>query len=605
MYNFENYLLHPFLSLLVGIILILSVGILGFFFINLFLKRFTTNNSTFFLNSPLIGSNLLIFFLTPIVYLELHSYNFFKILSISLIIFSIFIIFKYRNNFIRIKLNKNYFLLYIILILLFLLCISPVTQADSLAYHMLGGVNYLIKGSLLRDLLPSEIKLVGSGELLIALGLSIGSEQFATLIQFSSISSIIYVFLNINKSNDKISRIMLIGVITTPVFLFLISSPKPQLMQIVNALFSSFLIYQIYKKKIPNDLISYSIFLIVFLLTLNVLVKYSFLLSSLLIGFVLFLVLLKIKKIHLLAIPILISFTLLVFPKYLFYFKYFDINFFTFLKSPLPINLGLYNEIQLSLRNISEGSRLFPTWLIFPKNLGLGGTIIGPIILSFFFFKIDKKITNIIVILLFSFFLILVLIYGQATSRFIFEGFVIVQLFLLLNKIKNIYYYKTLKYYVYFQSSIAIILLAYSITTLTPGAFSNKARTEVMHKNANGYGAMKWVNNNLKENEQILTSHRSKGLLNNNSYSLVFLSYLDKKDKNFFNYLNFLKKNDVRKAFIFDGFELNLFKDCLKKKIKTKKNIYINFGRNPFKDRSKIDAHIYEFDLENLDKCIN
>ena len=68
---------------------------------------------------------------------------------------------------------------------------------------------------------------MGSGELLIALGLSVGSEQFGTLVQFSSILTIIYVFLNINKSNKQISKLILIGVITTPVFFFLISSPNP------------------------------------------------------------------------------------------------------------------------------------------------------------------------------------------------------------------------------------------------------------------------------------------------------------------------------------------------------------------------------------------
>ena len=107
------------------------------------------------------------------------------------------------------------------------MCISPVTHADSLAYHMLGGVNYFIKGPLLKELLPIEIKSVGSGELLIALGLSVGSEQFGTLVQFSSILTIIYVFLNINKSNKQISKLILIGVITTPVFLFLLVLQNP------------------------------------------------------------------------------------------------------------------------------------------------------------------------------------------------------------------------------------------------------------------------------------------------------------------------------------------------------------------------------------------
>ena len=61
MYNFENYLLTPFYSLITGIFLIFSVGAIGFF-INYFFKNVTINNNSFYLNSPLIGSNLIIFF---------------------------------------------------------------------------------------------------------------------------------------------------------------------------------------------------------------------------------------------------------------------------------------------------------------------------------------------------------------------------------------------------------------------------------------------------------------------------------------------------------------------------------------------------------------
>lgn len=605
MYNFENYLLPPFYSLIIGIFLIFSISVLGFFFINFFFKRITVSNSSFYLNSPLIGSNLIIFFLTPIVYLELHSPILFKTLSFVLFIFSIFVIIKFKKNFTKFRFNKDYIFLFIILVLLFFLCISPVTHADSLAYHMLGGVNFFINGPLLKELLPIEIKSVGSGELLIALGLSVGSEQFGTLVQFSSILTIVYVFLNINKSNKQISKLILIGVITTPVFLFLISSPKPQLMQITNALFCSFLIFQIYKKKIPDNLVNYFVYLIIFFLTLNVLVKYSFILSSSLIGFILFLVLINKKKIHLLIFPILISFLLLVLPKYLFYLKYFDINFLTFLKSPLPINFAWYNQIHVILANISEGNRFFPSWLIIPKNLGSFSTIIGPIIISLFFFRIKKNVINLTVLPLCFFFIILVLIFGQATSRFIFEGFLIAQLFIILNNIKNNNFYKILKYYINFQAFIAILLLIYSIGKLTPGAFSEKARINVMKNNANGYEAMRWINNNLENDEQIFSSHRSLGLLNNKSYSLIFLNYLNKKDINFTDYINFLKKNNVKKAFVFDGFKSSINKDCFKQKIKTIENISINFGRNPFRERKKINAHIYEFDLDNLENCIN
>ena len=50
-----------------------------------------------------------------------------------------------------------------------------------------------------------------------------------------------------------------------------------------------------------------------------------------------------------------------------------------------------------------------------------------------------------------------------------------------------------------------------------------------MKNNANGYEAMIWINDNLKGDEQIFSSHRSLGLINNKSYSLIFLIILRKK----------------------------------------------------------------------------
>ena len=95
------------------------------------------------------------------------------------------------------------------------------------------------------------------------------------------------------------------------------------------------------------------------------------------------------------------------------------------------------------------------------------------------------------------------MVYGQATSRFIFEGFIIAQLFLILNSFKNLYCYKVIKYYTYFQLTICSILLIYLISSLTPGVFTKNTRFKVMKNNANGYEVMNWLNNNLNLNEQI------------------------------------------------------------------------------------------------------
>ena len=139
----------------------------------------------------------------------------------------------------------------------------------------------------------------------------------------------------------------------------LASSPKPQLMQISAILLISFLVYKIYKKEYPESLLKKLLFLIIILTTLNVLIKYSFILSSLILSIFLLFILVKNKKVFLFY-PLLLSLIILVTPKFLYMNNYFNTDLFTFIQSSLPLNLSLYDSVSSSLRNISAGNRLFP-----------------------------------------------------------------------------------------------------------------------------------------------------------------------------------------------------------------------------------------------------
>ena len=145
MYNFENYLLMPMMSTFVGLILFLGIVSLGYFIINLLLNDFVTTDKKFYLNSPLIGSNFLLVILTPLAYFEKLDEHVFKTISFFLIgIFGIFLLKKSKILLKKIRLKKGYKynfeekLIFIVILLYFLISISPVTHADSLGYHMLG-----------------------------------------------------------------------------------------------------------------------------------------------------------------------------------------------------------------------------------------------------------------------------------------------------------------------------------------------------------------------------------------------------------------------------------------------------------------------------------
>ena len=396
MYNFENYLLQPFISTLIALSVFLGITAVGCFLIQNIFRELINKDKQLIINAPLIGSNFFILLLTPLAYFEFLNIIVFKIIGSLIIIFLIFFLLsKYEKfkiffqNFNIKNISFPQILILVITVLFFLISIAPVTHADSLGYHMLGAINFLIDGELLKDILPTEVKLVGSGELLIALGLAFGTDQLGGLIQFSSIFTIYYCLKNLNR--NKIYYLLFLGIITTPTFIMLASSPKPQLMQISSVLLVSLIIFKIYKKVFSSITERKLVFLIILLLTINFLVKFSFIISSSILFIFLITILYKKKQIFFLFYPILFSLILLIFPKFLFMNEYFGTDLLSFFQSSVPVNLSLYEKFNLNLRNISNGERLLPYWIIFPKDFKFLSDAIGPIFLSFLFFKIYER----------------------------------------------------------------------------------------------------------------------------------------------------------------------------------------------------------------------
>ena len=157
-----------------------------------------------------------------------------------------------------------------------LISLSPITHADSISYHVGSSINILNTGSFDTELLPMTSKLASIGELMIALGFALKLEQFGALLQFTSLFSLIPLFL---RKKNPINYLILLIVLLTPITIFLISSPKPQLVQSVATLliFSFLLKDWINYTKIQTRII-FSI--IIFILAINVLTKYSFVVSS-------------------------------------------------------------------------------------------------------------------------------------------------------------------------------------------------------------------------------------------------------------------------------------------------------------------------------------
>ena len=107
-----------------------------------------------------------------------------------------------------------------------------------------------------------------------------------------------------------------------------------------------------------------------------------------------------------------------------------------------------------------------------------------------------------------------------------------------------------------------------------------------MINNANGYELMNWLNKRTIDNESVMTSHRSLGLINNKSFSILFLNYLNKNKNDYEEYVNFLDKSNIKKILVLDVNELGIFKNCVGEKIDNIKNIKTFTGRNPLNQYS-------------------
>ena len=162
--------------------------------------------------------------------------------------------------------------------ILFLIASSPITHADAIDYHFSGALNILNLGHFQKEILPMNNNLTSLGDLIMSLGLALKVEQFSNLIQFFSLFALIPFFIK-----NKKKHIFLIFILICPITLFLVSSYKPQLLFCISSLLI-FIFLVRYFKKFNTDDLKKILPIILIVLCINSLAKYTFHLSALLLS---------------------------------------------------------------------------------------------------------------------------------------------------------------------------------------------------------------------------------------------------------------------------------------------------------------------------------
>ena len=612
---FHTSLEVPILSLIFGMILILGLYDFGKIFLrktklDIIINKYSYNNC----QNILVSTSLILFLFYPLFLyfsLTILIFKFFTYIIFTLGIF--FII----NNFIKLKDllifylslltdKKNYQIEMMIIFLLLsgfiLLSFAPVTNADSLDYHLYTAKHILNTGTYPVYLTNfHSSRLTGSGELMVVMGLIVGSEQFNSILQTSGLISL----LGILKKN-KSSNILWIAVLSCPVLIFFASSIKPQLLSICASsfIFSIIIKKLFYENKIHKLENIKEIIFCVFILFINTQIKFSFFLSSFLLTVAIFYYAFKKNKIIVTLIVSMLLYLIIILPSIIWKYENFGGNFFELFVSPFTTEMYGTSGFKNYLLNLNKHHF---SWILFPTDIRLitQSLGLGTFLTFFLFLKIDKK--SIFTILLISSFLIFSYLFGQFTARFFLEPFFWMILFIVLqqNKFQLNFFLKSL---LLLQALVIISLSFYGVVTLTKGVISKNMREDVLANHANGYLLYKWANDKLKElnySGSVIASERSIGFLDRIVIPPEHLYFTDLTKPEAKPYIDELKFLNPKYFILSDDTDVfGVYKNCLGREVFLGKDIDKLAVRNPLLESSVYHTvKIFEINTSNFPEC--
>ena len=569
-----------------------------------------------------IGIFFFLFLLYPLFFLiEFNKFllQYISYLFIFLGVLNFYINFtllkKFFIKFLFIIKNKNYshLLILIFILLYFFFSLSPITSADSVAYHTTVAKDLIKNGSFPVVAYDFGALLSGSGELLNAFAISIGATQFTSFIHFFGLISILSLVLKFSKKNgvnlgDQAFLILL--VISCPVLIFLIGSSKPHFLYISCVVLSYAILINTNNVK-ANDEIIKSFFLSFILCIVSVQAKISFSISFFLIilGYLFILrgFFFNFKVIFLCFL--IFSFSFL--PSHLWKEKIFSYSFYHFFFNPLPLNIPGITDFYLRAKQYESNN--FPLSLLFPTSISNITTNLGIGIFIIFFLIKEKFRNKNFFLLCITFFYIIFSLVGQKSPRFYLEIYLLsVLLFtFVINKFQKNIILKFFKKLVYLQSLYVLVLLVYGTFTLFPGSLTKELNHRVLSKYSYGYNLYYWVNTVLPSESSILTNHRG------HFYSKPQVIYADFIFDIPFENLNartfFLEEIKKKKPqyILFYDFKNNFnyssynFKDCVNDLYAKAEKVGFHESRNPFNSiKEKYNAYIFLFDYKKLPGCV-
>lgn len=421
---------------------------------------------------------------------------------------------------------------------LLLSTIGPVTDADSLDYHLGLPLDILRDGSATPKSDWLTARLVGLGEYLNLLGLAGGTDGFGSCLQGAGLILILITLLGL--AGDGKNRLFVsLCILSVPVLLFLVPNQKPQLLPTAANTIALALIARQYRLFDKREL-SLAFVCIFFAMAC----KYSFILTG---GILLIAAMgaaYRARQILFTATMAALCYLAAVFP--------FNVQKYLFYGDPLsPLLERFLPDGDPAVIRLAEGigsyvgsSFFFPINLIFPSSIENISTVLGVGTFIVAIAVINRNPGKVYVCCALCAFL-MVFLFSQKTSRFFLEPYI-----WLIASVANSPW-SFLKRWIFNLMSMQLVgtclMSVFAVMILCPGTVSSDLRNGVMTRHAHGYTLMQWIDEVLPPGTVVLVLNtRSSALIPRPFLSQDFIRWADINNiKEREKILSMLKKDKV------------------------------------------------------------
>jgi hypothetical protein len=505
-------------------------------------------------------------------------------------------------------------LLIIILVFMGLAAMGPETSADGLDYHLGVAIAILNNGGM--PVAPEWFmsRLAGNGELLNAVGLSVGAEQFGSLLQYVSLLGIVGVILFARRINGKFdsyfengaSDLIALAVVSSPVLLFLVTSSKPQMWPIALTTFAFALVVHPSRHSLSrsNALIGFT--LVCLLVMTASQAKFSFLLGGGVVGLLAFILMAK-QRYFLASVGItLLAATLIMAPPVLWKAALFNASWIDALIKPWPGQLPGTDRMDFAVRHLmnSDSTLPFPLSIFFPTSIGSFTTLLGLGGLAFIYIRPERNlwiwsgICAVLVVVAGN-----VLLAPQIGRMYLEPYFWMLFMLAVQPNVSIFDRYGWLKWPIFGQGILVMIAALVGAVLLIPGAFLPDWRAHIMTRSANGYEIMQWADTVLPKDAILLNNHRSMALAPRDAVSLSWMDYVDIRSTEAQVYLNKLKLKKVSHILVIGPIDHRAPLSGCFGKVLAGPGIGHLATRNPFNQGPNYEAWIFEFKSAALPEC--